>query len=490
MISVEELFKDNKYPKWISSNPVFNKLNYIRKVFPSLGLDNFEETIVIDNSNEISAFAKQLMSLMSDQLADRHKKLEAFSKKGKIGKKRRQTLNLLLHSMETLTRWLRVRPTDFITVAANGKVTLGVPEDLSYEDEVFIKKGMGLFRVWEKITSTLKENKFLELPDLSQSHQFKNFSSINIPSKELVVKFAAEGESGIWDIATMSMRGVNSCQTWDQGAGNSVKVIGSIIDPFTGIIYITNSSPFNTYGSKMIRRCIVRYVIDADKKTPFLLLEKMYPAFDKPSLDAFVKALKKKVPNIPIFHSSELGDKAVNAGSKLSKSYIPLSDELKLLDIRCYPYIDSALQFKEDASCKLARNTQALHFSFKKKIPELFQKAINSRAFTKEKVKKYGSEASEFMSGLRSNDIVTLLAQKAVEEKDGKVTKNAATETLSKKFAEFVCELSEDDPFHYLAEHEEQCMKFFVSEFGTKSNKEFAEFVGSNVFNYIDEKLK
>lgn len=486
MISVEELFKGDKYPRWITSNQVFRKLDYIRKVFPSIGLDNFEETIVIDNSKEISTFAKQLMSVMADCLDDRRAKLDLFAKKAKIGKKRRHTLTVLLSSMNRLAQLLRHNQEQFITVAANGKVTLGTPEDLSYENEVFIKKGMGLFRVWEKISTTLKENKFLELSDLAQTYQFKNFSSINLPSKEITVKFSSDGENGIWDIATMSMRGVNSCQTWDQGVGNSVKVIGSIIDPFTGIIYLTNKAPFNTYGSKMLRRCIVRYVIDGTSKTPFLLLEKMYPAFDKPSLDTFVNALRKRIPNIPIFHSSELGDKAVNAGTKLSQSYIPLSDELKMLDNKCYPYTDSALIFKEDINCKLAKNTAALKLSFKKRVPELFQKAIQSRAFTKEKVKKYGSAATDIMSALR----VKVGDKTNNENKSDELVKNPTTEGLSKKFANFVCELSDDDPFHYLAEHEDQCTQFFVSEFGDKTNKDFAKFIASNVFNYIDEKLK
>jgi hypothetical protein len=480
MISIEELFNSNKYPKWITSNHVFTKLDYIRKVFPTIGLSNFEERAIVDNTKEISSFAFQLMDVIADSLSDRAVKLELFAKRGKIGKKRRANMELMLHVMKLLVKWLRYNKQGFIIVTTNGKITLGIPEELSHNGSTFMKKGAGLFKIYEKLNSILKEYKFIALPNLSQSYQFKNFSSINIPSKEIVVKFSSDDRDGVWDIATMSMRGVSSCQTWDQGVGNSIKIIGSIIDPFTGIIYLTNDTKYNEYGTKMVRRCIVRYVIDADKKSPFLLLEKMYPAFDKPSLDAFVTAIKKRLPDMPIFHSSELGDKAAY-NNLLGKSYIPLSDELKLLENKYYPYIDSSIMFKEDDTCKLAKNSQALHISFKKRLPTIFVKAIQSSAFTKPKVKKYGTLASDLMSGLRI---------KKKEEEDKKKAKADAAQALSEKFVDFVCDRTKnDDPFHYIAEHERDCMKFFMSEFAEKTNKEFAEFVGSNVFNYIDEKL-
>jgi hypothetical protein len=496
MISVEELFKETTYPTWIRTHQVFKQLKHIRKVFPDLGIPNFEDKIIIDNSKEITTFANQLLTCIADSLQERSVKITDFSKKGRIGKKRRAQINFLLSLMDSLTKSLRSNQDAFIVKSPSGKISLNLPEDLIYEDTLFMKKGAGLFKIYEKINSILKENSLVGLTSLNTTWQFKNFSSINIPSKETFVKFTSDGKDGIWDIATMSMRGVLSCQSWDAGIGNGGKVVGSMIDPFTGIIYLTCGTNHNHYGSKMVRRCVVRYAIDNGTKEPYLLLEKMYPAFDKPSLDTFINALKKRNDKIPIHYSGDIGTKATSPG-KLSQSYIPLSDELKMLEARFHPYVDSGVSFREDTTCSFTKDTSALKLNFKQKIPQLFEKAIQSRIFKKEAVKPFGADALSIISQIRGTKIKAKTA--AAEKKNGRNQKKVPeltsaieqvgklSDQLGSKFADFVCNKSEGDPFKYLEEHKQECEQFFASEFGEKIDAKFANFLNTNITSYISK---
>ncbi len=475
MISITDLFQAQKYPKWISENPVFSKIDAVRKIFPTIDLPNFEDKIVVDNVKEIATFANSLLDLISDYMHERTGKLQKFAKKAKVGKKRQERLEFLLSVMQDLAKSLRNNKGAFLVSLPTGKVNLSLPEDLVYKDVVFMKKGAGLFKIYEKINSLLKVDKFLELPNLSQAYQFKNFSSINMPAKETFVKFSAEGGDGIWDIATMSMRGVSSCQTWDQGSGNGAKVIGSMIDPFTGIIYLTTGSIANQFGTTMVRRCIVRYVLEKPSKKPFLLLERMYPAYDKPSLDCFVNSLKKRIPNIPVYYTTEVGERASSTGSKLSASFIPLSDELKKLEDRYYPYCDSGLAFKDDSDCVFAKSPQNVSSLFKSRMPAILAKTIKSSAFTQANLRKYAVDGRKLIAGMRGS------------KKEEKKADDTMVAELAGKFADFVCaKAAMGDPFKYVGSNKKDCAEFFTMEFKDKVNNELAEYITLNIADNIE----
>lgn len=485
MITTNELFADKTYPSWITTHHVFNRLKYIRKVFPELGLPNFSESIAIDNSKEVMTFTNQLLSLIGDLMAARSTKLIALSKKGtKIGKKRRANLALLVNVMGALAQELRTNQSAFINRADNGKVSLGLPIDLMHEDVIFMKRGAGLLKLYEKFNSILLENKFLALTPINTTYQFKNFSSINIPAKTTIVKFTSDGKDGIWNIATMSMRGVNSCQSWDgMGGGQSGKVIGSMIDPFTAIIYLTCGTNINNYGDKMVRRCVVRYMIDNVSKEPYLLLEKMYPAFDKPSLDTFVSVIKKRAPDINVLYSVDIGGKANVFGSKLSHSYIPLSDELKLLDAHYRPYVDSGVAFAEDANCKYTKNTENIKLDFKKRLPALFQAAVRANVFKQTNTKVFGKSATSLISQLRAlpKRKPNIPTNKLIAEQNSKLA-----EEVSTRLGDVICNKPDCvDPYKYLSEHSNVGVEFLASEFGDKISAEFAQFMTTNIASYI-----
>lgn len=64
----------------------------------------------------------------------------------------------------------------------------------------------------------------------------------------LTLKFSADP----WDIATMSMRGITSCMAWS--SSHSRSLVGSILDPCCGIIYLERKD------GQMVARSVVRVV--------------------------------------------------------------------------------------------------------------------------------------------------------------------------------------------------------------------------------------
>jgi hypothetical protein len=89
--------------------------------------------------------------------------------------------------------------------------------------------------------------------------------------KNAKVVFSSDGFTGLWDLATMSMRGVLSCMHWENH--HCSHLIGSILDPVCGIVYITDGKLTN-YGLSMIKRALVRVAFRQGE--PFLFTDRIY----------------------------------------------------------------------------------------------------------------------------------------------------------------------------------------------------------------------
>jgi hypothetical protein len=132
-----------------------------------------------------------------------------------------------------------------------------------------------------------KLNKDLDLIDL-----FEQVKKADIPNTELAklnkvklnlkpdlgknlsICFTSDGNKGYWDLATMSMRGVSSCMEWS--SGNATSLIGTILDPYAGMVYITNGTS-TKHGEKIIARSVVRLAVNRrGKHKPIILLEPIY----------------------------------------------------------------------------------------------------------------------------------------------------------------------------------------------------------------------
>ena len=360
MIETKALFadKNKKWPDWIKNHSVFKKHPNFDKVFPHIGLTNCEESIKIDNVKEATNAAKYLLVDLQKLMNERQTKLAGFVKKKETPSADRKKMNanrkrkyencsLLL---ETLRTDLNKKTAKVITTV-NGKITLNIPNDVKdINGNVIFKAGEGLFRVYNKVNDLLTDGKFLPMHKVDTIHSFKDFSSKNVPANEFKIVFSSDGCEGAWDIATMSMRGISSCQTWAHGGGgNSSHVVGSIVDPFTGILYLTSGAKHGTYGSKMIRRCIVRFVVNEKTKKQSIYIERMYPALDASVKNSFVEFIRRKTGGkFAVHYGPEMYGK-----TGASTTYVPMANIVKGLQASEHPYRDSGMVYKTDPNDKL-----------------------------------------------------------------------------------------------------------------------------------------
>src|ERR1019366_811087 len=117
--------------------------------------------------------------------------------------------------------------------------------------------------------------------------------------KKLKICFSSEGNKGFWDIATMSMRGVSSCMRWSNT--HSKSLIGSILDQYAGVIYITNEIQ-TRYGDKIIARAVVRLIVDSKNK-PYIFIERIYnnSGDDDDAIENIFNSFIKKRTDLPIY---------------------------------------------------------------------------------------------------------------------------------------------------------------------------------------------
>src|ERR1019366_7531955 len=324
MTAVEKIFAEKKFPKWFSNHPIFKEVKTIKKVFPGIGLPNFEYEMKIDNEEYTKDTATKLVKDIQDELINRQKTLEKFISSKKMGANRivlGNKIQFLLPSVEK-----SIIPNTVIK-NNNGKLVLKFPMNISVagEKKPAFRDGESLFRVYNKLNDLLRGGKFAAMHELEDIQSFKKFSTENIPNNNFKIIFSSDGVEGAWDVGTMSSRGIRSCQSWNDGEYKHC-TIGSVIDPFVGIIYLTSGGKFNEFGSKMIRRCIVRFVINEKTNLPFILIDQMYPELDTKILTQFKKAIKEKTNDKFDIHYAPTAKQDV-----LSTSYIPLNDTRKKL---------------------------------------------------------------------------------------------------------------------------------------------------------------
>ena len=330
-LKLHDIFENKKYPPFIKNHKIFKQIDKVHKIFPLIGLDNCEEDVVIDNSEEIHNLGVILVSHITQEI-DRVMYDTPYS----------DHESYLVRLMTRLRNC--IVGLNNCVVSSGNKTTLNLPYDILMDDEVVFKKGSGLFKAYNKVAQLIVESgktTILRLQNLDTLPAFKNFSSANIPNVKHKLVFSSAGENGLWDIATMSMRGIASCQTWT--SSHSANLVGSMIDPFTGIMYITSGNNDTELGSKMIRRCIVRFVVNTKTRKQSLMMEKMYPSHDKNIADTFKKFLSNKVgKKYTIVDATE-------KVQKVKSHYTPSSNTIRKLPPVNKPYCDSGVQYSTDA---------------------------------------------------------------------------------------------------------------------------------------------
>jgi hypothetical protein len=296
--------KRKDLPSFIRDNAVFNGMNKIDKVFPKIGLVNTEETI--DGSTKpIEKAAVVAVRKLASTLSLRAKRLKKLGDtKIKYG---------LYRNENGRRRYTKVvpRPKDWIN---RRNSVVAVMEQLSnrmkWNPKAFVKTTKSETKlVLTKGSLTSKIGKI--------NKQLKKIreAKVPLPTKALknelkgkTVVFSSDGAKGVWDIATMSMRGIRSCQGW--GSSHSSCLVGTIADPFAGIIYVTSGNRMSK-GSKMHYRSVVRLVDNNLTHKPTFLIERVYPCGLSPdkvsqAVELFKTFIRKHSnTNYPIVYSGD-----------------------------------------------------------------------------------------------------------------------------------------------------------------------------------------
>ena len=350
-----------KYPSWIRNHQVFKDLNKIDKVFPKIGLANFKEPCEIMNTGEAKTAAQNLGNKIFSEM--RTAKIKLYSNLEtalKSTEKNRNEVCCGIQSMISLldTVIYSLQANDYIKIE-EGKVVMRLRSDLFNGDKnPIFRKDEAILRVAGKIWTEL-DVLGVKLTKLDQYQEFKDFSRVNIPNKKYTVCFSSYGEDGAWDLGTISMRGITSCQAWT--APQSRGLIGSISSRYVGVIYISSDKDeVPGYGSKMLNRCMVRFVIHKNTKKPALMIDTMYPNANADTLTTFKKVLKEK---------SGLEVRATSDGM-LGDYYIPNEPSRKLLKQGETSYTDNPIEIKEHVSSikVIPANMKLLTTEFKKKV--------------------------------------------------------------------------------------------------------------------------
>lgn len=335
-----ELFRNRSdIPSFVSEHPVFKKAHRISKIFPHVGLKNFTESCemvkqLVDLKKE--NFITNLVTAMYTNLVAGRDRAKIIADEAQFliegGAHKEQLDNLqahynLAHIVQEIIPQVDIYngAYDQAVQISNGRVALKLVtpvKDLA--GEVLFRENESLFKVFNKLRTQFQTLK-LEFINLEELNEFKTFNNENIPNKDFKVVFSSEGEEGAWDLLTMSMRGIKSCQRWD-GEWHRC-LIGSVISCYVGIVYITSGAEIDfTYnepvgnkvitgkGAKMLRRALVRYVIDKDEDKPCLLIDRIYPPpaqgapEDQQTVDIFKKALASKT-SLPVHFAPQMGNK-------------------------------------------------------------------------------------------------------------------------------------------------------------------------------------
>lgn len=327
---IKDFLANKKLPAFIAKNKTLLSFDKVSKVFPHIGLANCREDCQLDNTKGIRCIAVELCRAIGNSLYYKSNDIYALP--------RPNNALYWANIMEQLYRRCYYH-INGMTSVNNGKMVIKLGCDIIIDGKVIFKNDTSLFKAYNKIYDAISEFG-IRMEKLESIPLFKEFSSENIPNKKYQIVFSSDGLDGLWDISTMSMRGIQSCQSWD---GQYKKMlIGSIVDPFVGIIYITSGTNINGLGAKMMRRSVVRLIYDNATKKPLIIIDRMYPDYDDAVAHQFISFIKSKV-----------GDKfsVVFANNNLiDTAYIPSSPVHKKLPESIRSYRDLKVPFKADQS--------------------------------------------------------------------------------------------------------------------------------------------
>lgn len=362
------------YPPWIKEHTVFKSMEKIDKVFPKIGLPNFKESCDIMNSaeslTEAARLGNRLVQVITAAQTQLYAKLdEALTSKEKDRGELCAKIQELISLITTLQYSLRFA--DYAKVA-EGRVVLKLRADIfnAGDKNPVFRKDEALLRVIGKLRDMCLEYK-IKFDAIDQLPEFKDFSRVNVPNKKYTVAFSSSGEDGAWDIGTISMRGVTSCQSWN--APQSRGLIGSISSKFVGVIYLASDQEIPGYGTKMLNRSVVRFCINKKTKKPALIMDNMYPNMNQDTLAVFKKVLKDK-SGLDVLYTYD-------RDPSMGDYYLPDEPARKHLKQGEFSYMDHQIPVLAHAPSikKAPANITAMTDEFKKKVGDELDRMVKTK---------------------------------------------------------------------------------------------------------------
>lgn len=366
------------YPEWIRNHTVFKEMDKIDKVFPRIGLPNFKEEADIVNTAEALNAATHLGASMARQLGATktalYNRLDTALKTN--GKERNEMCSKIQSAINLIGAVQYSMQFNDYTKVVDGKVIMRLRGDVFGNDNAPVfRKDEAIFRVINKLRDiSLEIDPKILFVEVDQMSEFKEFSRINVPNKKYNIVFSSSGENGAWDISTMSMRGIISCQAW--GNLQSKGLVGSISSKFVGVIYISSDQEIPGYGQKMLNRCVARFCIHRNTRKPVIMLDNMYPSFNQGALDTFRKIIKEKSGLDTLYVRDP------NGSPRLADYYIPDETSRRLLQAGEASYMDSQIAIEaHKASIKkpISTNLLSLTSEFRNKVCNEFDNMIKAR---------------------------------------------------------------------------------------------------------------
>lgn len=335
-------FKNKKYPAFIRDHKAIKKCATVTKDFEKVGLPDYREAYVHSTKVTLESFTLNLKRCISSLIKIWAKYIDCFHAPNKhlirseltkllskITEKNIKTKNkLVLPCAVRVPNAYRGKTINY----DGGDSLLLLINNLCLD----LSDSLGLEKVVAPFRRLLDHGVDLEL-------------SWN---KNLEIVFSSRP----WDIATMSMRGISSCQAW--GKRQSTCLIGSIIDPSMAVMYLTDGEEHKKYGERMLARTVVRLTAPSMKLTPdgyvpvtkeestqrALFLEGAYASFAAYTAqtvvfaEIFAESLNKK---------TDLKNRTLMTSTQAARYYcgIPSTPELKKLPDQYLSYRDSGLMY-------------------------------------------------------------------------------------------------------------------------------------------------
>ena len=327
------------FPSWIKNHRVFKSLKKIEKVFPQIGLPNFTETITIYPSETIKAHGRAIVANVLVDLTYRAADLKAslLVELSKSGRERNEKCNLIQSSINLLNAFRDSISGQELTAMVDGKCVISAPSDVfNGSSTPLFKKGEAFFKVLAKANQQINDADPRYKLNFESTDAYKQFSALNLPGKAYQMTFSSIGLDGAWDIATASMRGITSCQTWN--AGQARGLIGSISSKYVGVVYISGTTDYPPYGKQMIFRSLVRLIINRTTGQPALFMDTVYPTYNT-DMFAVVKEKLEGKTGLKLLHCNNANERAIamrdyHVLNELTRSYLREGE---------YSYMDSVI---------------------------------------------------------------------------------------------------------------------------------------------------